>query len=80
MTPEIQVMVQATQFIMTGLQALYGLLGIMLLVACGYHSAELISEARYGWVWKSPKFERVVTAVKLGFVLGGLILAIGVFV
>jgi hypothetical protein len=76
MSPEVQIIVQATNYIMTGLLQIYALLAVVMgLVSTGF-LADRVSTMYHEHMWGTPKMERFSTAIQTGLALGGLILAI----
>ena len=76
MTPEIQVMVQATQYIMQAIMAVYSVLSVAFLAAASYALLLDAPMIFYEHSWGTPIGERIMTALKVGVLLACVVMGV----
>lgn len=80
MTPEIQVMVQATQYIMAALQHIYTLLATGFALAAGVGFMNQLSHVIWMIKWEDHLSERIMGWVTMGLWTSAVFIAVRLFV
>jgi hypothetical protein len=76
MTPEAQIMVQATQYIMHGMINIYALLTMAMgLVSAGV-LVDKVEQMYYDIKYKSTKVERITTILQTAVAVTGVVIAV----